>query len=674
MRFGLRPSGRAHRGFRLLACRVVAAATTAAAWVWVAPTPASSTQTSTANPTPVNLLQGDNATFSKSSGTWVNYSDAAVQWTPSGGEGGSGGLVVTATGPKMAVLSGTTATGGLTPASPGSIYSAAVSAESPDNEQIQPVLIFYTSTGTGNGVVFGPGTRASGTGWTAAGEVMAIAPANTASVALGIIVYNTAAGAKLVLDNAWIEQTAEAATPAVVGPLSTSGTKILQANGVPFTPRGVVLNGLETNPAATTVTQQAVIQAKVWGANIVRLPLGEQFWLSSNCNYSPGYQSEVDQVVNWITSLGMVALLDLHTNTVVGCEPGRPHNMADEAQSPTFWSQLAARYGSNPLVAFDLYNEPHNISDSVWLDGGMTLDIYAPFELYDAAGMQQLYNSVRGAGANNLVFVTGTTWGDNPPSQPLVGKNIVYAAHAYTCPDSPPPTCTSPNPYDPSPLLDRWVSFSNSEPVAVTEFGFPSQSSGAYASNVITFARNYGWGWVAFAWEDSAYPAPFNLTEGWSPNSPAQPAPSGIPVLCELVVVSTGTSPCVAPPITASPSQKSQTASPALPSGGSGGTNAPTAAATVLHPSTAAVPAAVAQEAAGLPSRPAPHVCGTSCTSRPEPAPGLQIRESTPRTAGRLGLFSGSLPVRVGLLLAALGLFMLPPVLRRLGKAAPARA
>ena len=144
--------------------------------------------------------------------------------------------------------------------------------------------------------------------------------------------------------------------------------------------------------ADTGVSQQAISEAKAWGANFVRVSLGEQFWLSSNCDYVPGYESEVDKVVGWITSLGMVALLDLHTNTIGSCQTGSQHNMADEAQSPTFLSDLAARYGNpsspeySPLVAFDLYNEPHDISASVWLNGGATTDASTGIA-YEAAGM-----------------------------------------------------------------------------------------------------------------------------------------------------------------------------------------------------------------------------------------------------------------------------------------------
>ena len=554
---------RAAQSARRVTCRAVVAAAASVAWLSVGP--AQATSASVATPTqPANLLQGDDATYSTSIGTWSNYSNAALRWTPTSGQGGSGGLALTATGPNMAVMSGTSATGGLTAASAGALYSAAISAVAPSgSQQIQPLLVFYGSTGTVLNTVFGPATSIGPAQWAQTAPVVAIAPANTASVAQGIIVYNPAPGSTVVLDNAWIERTGAASAPAVVGPLSTSGNRILQANGAQFVPRGVVLNGLETSPTASTVTQEAVIQAKAWGANIVRLPLGEQFWLSSSCDYSPSYQAAVDQVVNWITSLGMVALLDLHTNTVLGCEAGTPHNMADATQSPAFWSQVAARYASNPLVTFDLYNEPHNVSEQVWLNGGLTTDVYAPFLTYQAAGMQQLYDAVRTAGAHNLVFVSGLNWANSPPSQLLAGSNIVYAVHAYTCSDNPPPACTSPTPYDPSAILNPWVAFSASQAVAVTEFGWPSQSDGTYTSNVISYARTQGWGWIAFAWEDAHDPAAWDLTARWLPNFPAEPGPSGIPVLCEMVRVSGGTSPCVAPAIVPPASATTRKGSPA---------------------------------------------------------------------------------------------------------------
>lgn len=291
------------------------------------------------------------------------------------------------------------------------------------------------------------------------------------------------------------------------------------------------LEGLEANASGPGVTLAAVTQAHQWGENFIRVELGEQFWLSSNCDYNPSYASKVDQVVSWITTLRMVALLDLHFNTVGGCESGAQHNMADEAQSPEFWKEVASRYASNPYVAFDLYNEPHNISDAVWLNGGTTTDVYYPNQTYEAAGMQQLYDVVRATGAENLVFISGTNWSNTVPQTLVSGFNIVYTPHVYTCPGNPPPDCSNSNPYDPSPILDNWVPVSATVPIVVTEFGWPSTSSGTFNSNVIAFAAAHNWGWAAYAWHDSSGGS-WDLATWDGPI--AEPTQSGLPILQAL--------------------------------------------------------------------------------------------------------------------------------------------
>ena len=378
-------------------------------------------------------------------------------------------------------------------------------------------------------VVPGQATAVQPGDWTSVTPVVAIAPAGWTSATMSMI-----ANGPYQEQNAKLTREAGSGSPVVTGPLHTSGNHILDATGATVTLRGVVLNGLEDDPSAPQVTQQAIIEARAWGANFVRVPLGEQFLLSSNCNYSYTYASTVHQVVDWITSLGMVALLDLHYNTAGGCLAGGPHNMADEAQSPAFWDTVASQYASNPLVAFDLYNEPHNISDSVWLNGGTTTDYDFPWQTYDAAGMQQLYDAVRSTGAQNLVFISGNTWASTVPSTLVRGTNIVYAAHAYTCPNAAPPSCTNASPYDPSQLLDNFLDVSASAPVVVTEFGWPTQYDGTYNSNLIAFTESRGWGWAAFAFEDTQNPSIWDLTSGWYGNQPAEPAPSGMPVLGAL--------------------------------------------------------------------------------------------------------------------------------------------
>ena len=194
---------------------------------------------------------------------------------------------------------------------------------------------------------------------------------------------------------------------------------------------GVDIDGLQySNTANVTPSEMSVAQA--WGANFVRLPLAENYLVPGDCSYDSSYLSKVDAMVNAATSQGMFIMLDLHTNALTACAAPTQQDMPD-AKAVTAWQTLAARYKSNPLVGFDLYNEPHDVSDAIWHSGGT---VTSSGVTYQAVGMQTLYNTVRAAGATNLVFASGNNWATAfPATAPLTGtSNLIYAAHAYTCP------------------------------------------------------------------------------------------------------------------------------------------------------------------------------------------------------------------------------------------------
>jgi len=344
------------------------------------------------------------------------------------------------------------------------------------------------------------------------------------------------------------------AASTITGPLRTAGNGIYDATNRRVVLRGLARAYLVSTPAVTpashlTDADIAAMQS-TWNTNIVRVFLGEQFWDQDECSYNSNYANAVDQVVHSITSRGMVALLDLHWNTRIPCFGAGQQRMADSPGSLIFWSQVASRYKDNPLVAFQLYNEPNHISWDVWRYGGVVVD---PGLIWTAAGMQQMYNAVRATGAQNLVFVSGNDWGDTPPppSYLISGYNIVYAAQYYTCPQSVPPWCTTPDPTNPAPApgqgLDSWGSFTTKYPVMVTEFGWPDANSGTYNANVIAWAEAHGVGWIAFEWGAptntkpnlldgigalvsslGAPPPNWNLLTGYAPTY--DPDPAGLPV------------------------------------------------------------------------------------------------------------------------------------------------
>jgi hypothetical protein len=348
-------------------------------------------------------------------------------------------------------------------------------------------------------------------------------------------------------------QPAGALGTGLAGPFTVRGNQILD-NGTPTYLRGINLVGLEQNGSfgawpdnKATAPYDIVDIEKIrsYNINVVRVPLGSQFWLPNQppcMEHDAAYESAIDDVVNWITSQHMLALLDLHTEVPPGTVlcPGmgqqRPEP-APDVNAIAFWQQVASRYKGNPLVAFELFNEPHNISNSVWLNGGGLVASsgfpFVPGGLpYAATGMQQLYEAVRATGATNLVFIDGNNFAGDPSpieNSPVKGVNIVYAEHTYTCTSLPTTNCS----VDPAPGINRWASVRERYPIVMTEFGWPDPTSATFNQNVVADvealqpADAYA-GWVAFAWggrRPNEGFTPFGIFTSWSY--------SGCPATCQ---------------------------------------------------------------------------------------------------------------------------------------------
>ncbi|MCL2878599.1 MAG: glycoside hydrolase family 5 protein, partial [Treponema sp.] len=102
-----------------------------------------------------------------------------------------------------------------------------------------------------------------------------------------------------------------------------------------------------------------------------------------------------------------------------------------------FWKDAAVHYANNPAVLFGLLNEPHDVSWDVWLNGNNS----------NYFGHQQLVNTIRALGANNIIVAGGLEYGytldgiaANNFSHILVdtpqGHGIMYDSHAYPWKDS----------------------------------------------------------------------------------------------------------------------------------------------------------------------------------------------------------------------------------------------
>jgi hypothetical protein len=300
--------------------------------------------------------------------------------------------------------------------------------------------------------------------------------------------------------------------------LTVAGNQVLDASGSPTVLRGVNRNGLDYMDHSYYGGRADAAAMANWGVGLVRIQMSENFWLSDSCTYSPTYAQAVDAEVNAVTAQGMVALLDLHTSlTTSNCAANPSQQKMADSRAITFWKQVAGRYASNPLVAFDLYNEPHDIPLDVWRNGG-------PVDGWQAAGMQQMYDAVRSSGATNLVFVSGLDWAYSISAEltaPLDGYGIVLAPHVYygdRCSGVPP-------------TLDQdWLPAAAQHPVVITEFGSPCATS-TYNAAVIAYAEAHGLGWAAYLWADHANGGEYGLLNSFSdytPDAQGQPVQAAL--------------------------------------------------------------------------------------------------------------------------------------------------
>ena len=292
------------------------------------------------------------------------------------------------------------------------------------------------------------------------------------------------------------------------GPYHTQDNLILGADNRPYLFHGVGRDGLEFDCAGDGHFDEQELSymglgnnrahATYWGANVVRLPLSEAFWLNGDSTQkcsAAQYHALVKQTVDTLNKLDLNVILDLQWTDAGGQLGGAGAEWAmPDIDSVTFWQQVAPIYANYSSVLFELYNEPHPASWDCWLNGCQVTNDQLPnlpTISYQAIGMQTLLNTVRNAGANNLALVAGTHWGyslSQLPSYQLQGTNIVYDTHPYSYQDKNPAT---------------WdASFGNLSaiyPVISAENG-EYDCGTSYMDPLLTYFDAHDIGWVAWSW------------------------------------------------------------------------------------------------------------------------------------------------------------------------------
>jgi len=252
---------------------------------------------------------------------------------------------------------------------------------------------------------------------------------------------------------------------------------------------------------------------------VVRIPLTASSWLGINTTASAGnlakypdlggqYQRLIQAMVAEFTAYGIVSILDLHwTDDDTENAPMAGVSAVD------FWSSAAALFADNSYVFYELYNEPHAISQDVWAKGDAT-----------HSGMLEMMAAVRKHTDAPVIIAGGGGYAYDAASlvtldvtlKAQAATNVLWNFHPYMGPNQAGDLKKCPSTFE---TYLQTVFNATDRPAIVTEFGQQCQpTAGAaehcegtydgktmgYDEAVMTIASKYGVSWLPWAWRPIA--------------------------------------------------------------------------------------------------------------------------------------------------------------------------
>jgi hypothetical protein len=153
--------------------------------------------------------------------------------------------------------------------------------------------------------------------------------------------------------------------PVAPGGYYVNGNTVCTGDGRAHTFHGVDRPSLEWMSTGEHISLSDFQVMATWKPNVVRIALNQDFWLAGSPYFDASYIDTLDNAVAWAEMAGMDVILDLHWSdrgVLGGCNPMNGcQQLMPDANSATFWSQVAAHYKDDGRVMFELYNEPHDV-------------------------------------------------------------------------------------------------------------------------------------------------------------------------------------------------------------------------------------------------------------------------------------------------------------------------
>jgi hypothetical protein len=255
---------------------------------------------------------------------------------------------------------------------------------------------------------------------------------------------------------------------------------------------------------------------------VVRIPLTASSWLGvetasskSNMGKYPNlnlqYQDVISQLVGSYTKYGIATILDLHwtdDDSNNGPMAGKGNvNCAD------FWDSVAAKFGSNPMVFYELYNEPHRVDESVWANGDAShtgmLEMLAAVRKHTDSPVIISGYAAYAYDADSLITLDATLLKQNE-------KNVIWNFHPYMGPNQAGDSKKCAGNFEG--YVQKMMNATD-KPIIITEFGQGCQPThGAaekcpgtydgkvmgYSEAILTIAQKHSVSWLPWAWRPMA--------------------------------------------------------------------------------------------------------------------------------------------------------------------------
>ncbi|WP_298503128.1 glycoside hydrolase family 5 protein [uncultured Maribacter sp.] len=210
------------------------------------------------------------------------------------------------------------------------------------------------------------------------------------------------------MENDDIENVDSNSAVGTYGQLSVRGNKIVNKNNEPIQLRGMSL--FWSQWMGQYYTKETVSWLKEdWEVTVVRAAMGVDEGEESYI-YRPEIEKEkVFRVINGAIEAGVYVIVDWHSH--------HAEDYVEEAK--TFFSEVAQKYGNQPNIIYEIYNEPLDVSWDT---------VLKPYH-------EAVIEEIRKYDANNIIVCGTRLWSqrvDEVISNPIQQDNIAYTLHYYS--------------------------------------------------------------------------------------------------------------------------------------------------------------------------------------------------------------------------------------------------